>query len=162
METQLEKKWYQKPTTVVLLLIFFFPVGLYLMWKYEIWSKTARWVVTVILALGIIASSGNDDSFNSKKSTIDSTKSCLIGYDWLYPSSSNPTGAWKFNSNGKCSYSTTLFGGMTKWGNWSIINPGEVNVSYTRTTEGTIPSDQTLIMSSCNSLKVGSTVYMKN
>lgn len=65
MENQLEKKWYQKPTAVVLFLIFFFPVGLILMWKHNVWSKTARWIVTGVFALAIIANAnknlnGND------------------------------------------------------------------------------------------------------
>jgi succinate dehydrogenase hydrophobic anchor subunit len=48
MDNKTEKKWYQKPTAVVLLLIFFFPVGLYLMWKHEVWSKTARWTISAV------------------------------------------------------------------------------------------------------------------
>ena len=47
MDNQTERKWYQKPVTVILFLIFFFPVGLYLMWKYDLWSKTTQVVVSV-------------------------------------------------------------------------------------------------------------------
>jgi len=42
----IKKKWYQKDSGIVLLLIFFFPVGIYLMWKHAKWSKTAKWIVT--------------------------------------------------------------------------------------------------------------------
>tara|TARA_B110000285_G_scaffold201061_1_gene235404 strand:+ start:941 stop:1363 length:423 start_codon:yes stop_codon:yes gene_type:complete len=94
--------------------------------------------------------------------TIEGTKSCFVGYDWTYPSSSNPTNAWKFSSSGTFNYSTTMFGGMSAWGNWSVTSPGKIKISYTRTTEGTIPGDKTLTMSSCSGLKVGSTVYSKN
>jgi hypothetical protein len=59
------KKWYQqtggviallKTAGVIALLILFFPVGLYLMWKYRVFSKTVRFVVTGFFALLVIAS----------------------------------------------------------------------------------------------------------
>ena len=62
MENQSEKKWYQKPVTVVLFLIFFFPVGLYLMWKHELWSKTARWIISAVFALAVVANAGKNES----------------------------------------------------------------------------------------------------
>jgi len=165
MENQSEKKWYQKPVTVVLFLIFFFPVGLYLMWKHELWSKTARWIISAVFALAVIANAGKDDSTTSSNisiNTIEGTQSCLVGYDWVYPSGSNPIGAWKFSSDGTFNSSTTAFGGMSTWGNWSVISPGKFRISYSRTTEGTIPDDQILTMSSCSNLKVGSTLYSKD
>lgn len=76
MENQTEKKWYQKPTAVVLLLIFFFPVGLYLMWKHEVWSKTARWIISAVFALAVIANAGED---NSSTSSISSNCSEISG-----------------------------------------------------------------------------------
>jgi hypothetical protein len=36
------------------LLIFFFPAGLYLMWKYTSWPKNAKWIVTGILAFCVL------------------------------------------------------------------------------------------------------------
>lgn len=60
MENQTELKWYQKPTGVIILLIFLFPVGLYLMWKNELWTKKTRWIVTGVLALIVIAGPGGD------------------------------------------------------------------------------------------------------
>ena len=94
--------------------------------------------------------------------TTEGTKSCLIGYDWVYPSSSNPSGAWKFSSDGTFNSSTTMFGGMSAWGNWSVTSSGKIQISYTKTTEGTIPGNQMLTMSSCNNLRVGSTNYLKD
>ena len=44
-----QKEWYQKPLGIILTLIFFFPLGLYLMWKYATWPKSAKWVVTAVL-----------------------------------------------------------------------------------------------------------------
>jgi hypothetical protein len=62
MGNQKELKWHQKTTPVILLLFFFFPVGLYLMWKNEMWSKTTRWIVTSIFAFAIIANAGGNKS----------------------------------------------------------------------------------------------------
>jgi hypothetical protein len=46
---------------------------------------------------------------------------CLVGVDWVYPSADSPTMAWKFSSDGTINSSTTLFGGMSSWGNWEHL-----------------------------------------
>ena len=130
-------------------------------------KKTIKHLASVItVVVFLIMAFGSDDEgageTSSSVASIEGTKSCLIGYDWVYPSGSSPTGAWKFSSDGTFNSSTTAFGGMSTWGNWSVTSPGEVKVSYTRTTEGIIPNDQILTMSSCDGLKVGSTFYMKD
>jgi hypothetical protein len=166
MENQTELKWYQKPIFVIILLIVFFPLGLYLMWKNELWTKQTRWIVTGVLALVVIANAGKNKNGGSNNSdnieSIEGTKTCVVGFDWVYPGSSNPISAWKFSSDGTFNYSTTMFGGMSSWGNWQVISPGKINISYTRTTQGIIPEDQILTMSSCGKLMVGSTVYSKD
>ncbi|HCY82129.1 MAG TPA: hypothetical protein DHV22_11260, partial [Xanthomarina gelatinilytica] len=58
MENQL--KWHQNPVTVILFLIFFFPVGLYLMWKHNLWNKTARVVISVFFGLMIISNASKN------------------------------------------------------------------------------------------------------
>lgn len=130
-------------------------------------KKTIKHLASVMaVAMFLFIALGSDDEETSETSssvvTIEGTKTCLIGYDWVYPSSSSPSGAWKFSSDGTFNSSTTMFGGMSTWGNWSVTSPGKVKVSYTRTSEGTIPGDQILTMSSCNGLKVGSTFYSKD
>ena len=104
----------------------------------------------------------NNENQSDGVATNDGTKNCIEGYDWVYPSSSNPTSAWKFSSDGSFNFSTTMFGGMSTWGNWDVISPGKIKISYTRSSEGVVPDDQVLTMSSCNSLKVGSTIYSKD
>jgi hypothetical protein len=71
MDNQIEKKWHQKPVTVVLFLIFFFPVGLYLMWKNELWSKTSRIIVSVFFGLLVLGNinKGNDTNSNFPNSS---------------------------------------------------------------------------------------------
>ena len=77
MENQTTQKWYQKPVTVILFLIFFFPVGLYLMWKYDLWSKTTRIVVSVffgLLVLGNINKENKNNSNSSNSSNLSSSE----------------------------------------------------------------------------------------
>jgi hypothetical protein len=92
--------------------------------------------------------------------TVEGTQNCLVGKDWVYPSMADVSNAWKFNSDGTFNYSTTLFGGMSAWGNWRITEAKEINITYTRNTEGIQLDDELLFMPDCNHLKVGSTIYI--
>lgn len=67
MENQ-ELKWYQKPKGVIILLILFFPIGLYQMWKNELWSKSTRWIVTVLLVVIALGNAGKNNSSVSSSS----------------------------------------------------------------------------------------------
>lgn len=49
------QKWFQNSTAIILLLIFFFPVGLFLMWKYSNWKKSIKCVITVVIIIGVIS-----------------------------------------------------------------------------------------------------------
>ncbi|NBU81120.1 MAG: hypothetical protein EBS55_05690 [Flavobacteriaceae bacterium] len=138
--------------------------------KIQSWFKSLTKVKQILLVIGLVIllaianknkSSSSIDSDNSI-TTIEGTKKCLVNYDWTYPTKSNPISAWKFLTDGTFNYSTTAFNGMSAWGNWVIVNPGEINISYTKTSQGVLPSDQVLSISSCNSLNVGSTVYSKD
>lgn len=59
------KKWYQKTGGIIVLLIFFFPVGLYLMWKHAPWSKVVKWITTGFFTLVLIGSFNSDKSNTS-------------------------------------------------------------------------------------------------
>jgi len=51
-----DNHWYEKDSGVILLLLLFWPVGLYLMWKHSKWSKTTKWSITTILGfMSIVA-----------------------------------------------------------------------------------------------------------
>jgi hypothetical protein len=58
------QKWYEKPIYIVLLLIFFFPLGLFLMLKFSNWGKPVKIAVTVIVALFVIIGSANNENPN--------------------------------------------------------------------------------------------------
>jgi hypothetical protein len=45
-KTVAKKRWYQKTIWIVVLLVLFFPVGLFLMWKYTKWNKAVKWIIT--------------------------------------------------------------------------------------------------------------------
>ena len=52
-------KWYQKKWVIILFLLFFFPVGLFLLWKYGNFKKRTKTILAVVFAfifLGALAS----------------------------------------------------------------------------------------------------------
>ena len=46
-----DKKWYQKTGWIIALLILFFPVGLFLMWKYTNWKKPVKCTITALILI---------------------------------------------------------------------------------------------------------------
>ena len=50
----MERRWYQEPWAIIALLLLFFPVGLYLMWRYAAWDQRAKWAVTGVFAVLIV------------------------------------------------------------------------------------------------------------
>ena len=75
------KKWYQKTGYIILLLVLFFPVGLFLMWKYTNWGKKVKIAISVIFALlfiiAVASPSDSDEPVNTdnivESSTIEAT-----------------------------------------------------------------------------------------
>lgn len=63
-------KWYQRTWAIILLLIIFFPVGLFLMWKYSNWSKIAKGVVTGFFALILVSNMITGGSKNTETNGI--------------------------------------------------------------------------------------------
>lgn len=59
-----QQKFYQSGWFCILMLLLFFPVGLFLMWKYKKFNKVVRIVVTVILVMAVIGNMGasNDNT----------------------------------------------------------------------------------------------------
>ncbi|MDD6059661.1 MAG: hypothetical protein PUB97_04665 [Ruminococcus sp.] len=54
--------WYKRTWGIILMLILFFPIGIYLLWRYSKWNTTVKGVVTGIAALFVIAAmAGNDN-----------------------------------------------------------------------------------------------------
>lgn len=53
------RKWYKKQTSIVALLVLFFPVGLYLMFKNSGWSPKVKAAVTGVCAFYYVMLSAN-------------------------------------------------------------------------------------------------------
>ena len=70
---EVNKKWYQKTWGIVALLILFFPVGLYLMWKHASWNKTAKWIVTGVFAFFVLVSAFSPDSTKTSNTATQNT-----------------------------------------------------------------------------------------
>ena len=117
-------------------------------------------LVFSILALGSADDESSSNSGSSKISSTEQTRSCLVGYDWT-DNASNPKYAWKFASDGTFNYSTTMFHGMSAWGTWRISRTAEIEISYTRTTEGYLPDDNTLKLLSCDALQIHEGTVMR-
>ena len=62
----MERKWHEKTWIIVLLIIFFWPIGLFLFLKNKYYSKASRLLVGLILLifLGVVVSSGNKSADN--------------------------------------------------------------------------------------------------
>ena len=69
---QIDKKWYDNKFITHLLLVIFFPVGLYALWKSRTIAKWWKITATAIIGLIVIASFGGGDSSNSNNSSSSS------------------------------------------------------------------------------------------
>lgn len=76
-------KIYEKDWFVVLMLILFFPVGLYLMWKHTKWNKVVKIVISVFFGIMIICSSGNENKTNSVSNNVKTEVSQKNKYEEL-------------------------------------------------------------------------------
>jgi hypothetical protein len=71
-----EQKWYDKTWVVVILCIFFFPVGLYALWKNSSIKKGWKVAITIFFGLVVIAqfNENKDTKIDNNKTTNDSTE----------------------------------------------------------------------------------------
>jgi len=74
MEQNQTKKWYDNKFVVHLLLVIFFPVGLYALWKTETIAKWWKITATVLIALIVIANLGDDKDNLSNTTTSSSVE----------------------------------------------------------------------------------------
>jgi|TARA_B100000795_G_C22772950_1_gene428691 hypothetical protein len=111
--TEQNMKWNEKPLSIILLLLFFFPLGLYFMWKNEVFSKTKRWIISIFLGFVVI---GN---MSSSSSSSDSSSS-LSSNDVLIEELTNGSfiDGPKFNKNG--TFSWVIEDGPEVSGNYKI------------------------------------------
>ena len=66
-------KIYEKTWFIILMLLVFFPVGLFLMWRYSEWNKVVKVIITVLCALALVLYMFGGSS-DDKKKTEDKPK----------------------------------------------------------------------------------------
>ena len=54
-------KWYQKTSGIVLMIILFFPIGLFLMWRHASWSTLVKAVITGLFAVVLFWNPKSED-----------------------------------------------------------------------------------------------------
>ena len=59
MENNLKPKWHENKITVILLMVFIAPIGLFLMWKNNLWRKSDRIIITIVV-IGIFINAMSD------------------------------------------------------------------------------------------------------
>ena len=57
-------KIYEKNWFIILMLVVFFPVGLFLMWTNAKWHKTVKIIISVLFAVMVIFSDGREEYKN--------------------------------------------------------------------------------------------------
>ena len=75
--TQEQKKWYDNKVLTNCLLIIFFPIGLYALWKSNTIAKWWKITATIIIGLIVIANIGDDgtkNDVNSSNITVEQEK----------------------------------------------------------------------------------------
>ena len=92
-------------------------------------------------------------------------KPIIVKYDWCYPSCSDDVqSSFKFSSDGTFTFSTIMFGGMSRWGEWEKIDDNTFRLTTTRISTNSsndqLPEPQTVKLTSDKKLKVGGTTYV--
>lgn len=87
-KTSQDTPWYQRTGWIIALLILFWPVGLFLMWKYTDWNKVVKWIITAFLVvvgltsiIGIMnpAPALSIDNVGNGRTTTDSSEFTVTG-----------------------------------------------------------------------------------
>lgn len=77
-----DRVWYKRSWGIIIMLIVFFPVGLYLMWKHSSWNKYIKIGVSIIIGIISIAAIlglGDDNNSQNESSVLDS--SAIMKYE---------------------------------------------------------------------------------
>lgn len=67
-------KWYEKTWAIILFLILFFPIGLFLMWKYGRWNTLVKIIISIFFALAVIGNIGSSKTTNKDTNTVTVAK----------------------------------------------------------------------------------------
>ncbi|HMH31182.1 MAG TPA: cadherin-like beta sandwich domain-containing protein [Methylomirabilota bacterium] len=114
----LHQKWYQQNIAIILFLVFFFPLGLYLMFKYSDWTSKTKKIVTVavvaLLALGVFGylnapPTASTNLKSASNAPVEASSYKLEGKIFPYDSTLTVNGETvKTGDQGKYSYAVPL------------------------------------------------------
>lgn len=134
------QKWYQKISWIIALLFLFFPVGLFLMWKYANWNKYVKIGISVfwgIVSLILLSSTGLEKITLSADTTrsYDRNEEILIEYttepsDYtLYASDFEKTGGHIRISDDKVYFSSLFTGTYEIYAEKSGIRSNTITIT---------------------------------
>lgn len=72
VQNSVKKKWYQQTGWIIFLLIVFFPVGLFLMWKYTNWNKWLKIGITLFFVWALFIPTNKKTIESNKRADIES------------------------------------------------------------------------------------------
>lgn len=78
LATDPDRVWYKRPWGIVLLMVLFFPIGLYLLWKHTNLNKTAKSIITGVVAVAFIASAASSGGEGEQNQSVDAPPSAEI------------------------------------------------------------------------------------
>lgn len=84
METQNNAKWYQQSLWIIVLLILFFPIGLFIMWRYAKWGNKVKLTITCFFVFLVLRGVIND-SLGKKTASPNTSKVQTVGVDNTSP-----------------------------------------------------------------------------
>ena len=135
------KKWYQKTGWIIAWLILFFPVGLFLMWKYADWKKPVKGIVSALFAFIIIgAALSPSQTLEDAKLSADTSKaydikqevqikSTLTPSDYTVPDNAYKMSGGKMKiSDGKIYFSADEAGTYEIWLDYEGIKSNKIGI----------------------------------
>lgn len=97
------KKWYQKTGWIIALLILFFPVGLFLMWKYTNWKKSIKGIITAIILIFALSGIASPDNLEQITLSADTGQTYDINKKISIKATTTPTDYELSSDDFKCS-----------------------------------------------------------
>lgn len=135
-----DRKWYQKTGWIIAWLILFFPVGLFLMWKYATWKKSVKGIVSALLAFTIISAILSPKTLEDAKLSADTSKtydikqeiqikSTLTPSDYAVPDSAYKTSGGELRiTNGNIYFQANEAGIYDIWLDYDNIKSNKVKI----------------------------------
>ena len=132
------KKWYQKTGWIIALIILFFPVGLFLMWKYTDWKKPVKFAVTAFILFFAIIGLFSPDSLEEISLSANTTSAYDINQEVTITVSTTPndyqlsdsdfkcTGGKLNIENGKITFRSSSSGSYEIWAEHNEIKSNEL------------------------------------